>query len=291
MYYIGIFISAFFGKYAQIKLGRKATTPFELFAYSFVTGAIATVFFLLLSGFHISLNPAVIVYSAIYAVIVILIHFSTLLLYKYLEVSQAAVLSNTLIITLTLVTGRMFLGESVDVYDIIRCVLLIAASVIPNKTPEKCVNNKPSFPVAGLVTVLCFSLLSVGASAVTNCYSKDVRVTDSNSFFLMTNLFIVVFSALFVILLEKFNFSSLKKQLWSFSGKSFLMTAVSTVSSNVSSIFQMLIFAAGDGIIFYTPISGALGLVASGIISVIEKERPRIFSLTLACAALFIGLL
>ena len=211
MYYIGIFISAFFGKYAQIKLGRKSTTLFELFAYSFVTGVIATAFFLLLSGFRISLNPAVIVYSAIYAVIVILIHFSTLLLYKYLEVSQATVLSNTLIIILTLAAGRIFLRETVDIYDIIRCVLLIAASVIPHKTHEKCANNKPSFPVAGLVAVLCLSLLTVGASAVANCYSKDMRVTDSNSFFFMTNLFIVVFAALFVILLEKFNFSSIKK--------------------------------------------------------------------------------
>ena len=291
MYYIGIFFSTLFGIYAKLKIGRRSNTLFDLFMYSFVTGCIASLFFFCMSGFRISVNLPVLIYSAIFAVIVILSHFLGLFVYKFLEVSAVTVLSNTFTLILTVAAGRAFLGEPVDVFDIIRCLLLVVACIIPDIPMKKTQKQKSSVSVAGIVTVLLSSAISVIASVLANRFSSDVRVTDSNSFFFMTNIFVIAFSAGFVIARAKFNFSSIKKQFLSFSGKSLAMTVVSTVSSNLGSIFQVLIFASGDGIILYTPLAAALGFIAAGIIAIAEKERPRILSLALACGAAFLSLL
>jgi hypothetical protein len=206
-------------------------------------------------------------------------------------VSTVTVLSNTFVLILTMAAGKAFFGENIGVYDIMRCLILILACMVPDLPIKKSQKPKLSFSVAGIVTVIFISIITVSASVLVKQFSSDPRVTDTNSFFFMTNIFIVAFSAVFVILREKFKFSSIKSRLVSYSGKSFVMTVISTVSSNLNSIFQVLIFAAGSGIVLYTPLTSALGLITAGIVAILEKERPRILSLTLACVAAFLSLL
>ena len=290
-YYGLVFLFGFFGKYCQVKFGRSVKSVFDLLLYVLITGSIASVFFFIMSGFNIKTNIPTTIYSVIYAAIVVLVHFSSLLLYRELDVSSATVLSSTLTLVMTFVAGVLFLKESVGTFDILRCAIMIMASVLLHFPQSK--NNKTGLHIniKGLFLVLIYTAISVSASVIANLYSKDERVFDSNSFFFLTNVFVVIFMLAAIVFVTKGKMSLLSRELKAFSAKGYILTAASTVSSNLGSLVQILIFASGDGITLYTPIAGALGLISTGLVAVLLKERPKIIPLLLACASLFIGLL
>ena len=291
VYYFLSFLFTLTGTYSQVKFGRSVKNVFDLLIFSLITGCIASVFFFIMSGFCIRINSATLVYSLIFSLIVAAIHFLNLLLFRVVDVSTATVLTSTLALILTFITGTLFLSEKAGIPELLRGAVMVAASVLlyfPAKNGE---NIKSRFKAKGIIISLLIASARVSASVISNLFSKDPKVTDSNSFFFMTNIFVVVFALSAIFIIKKGSFVLLLSEIKSFSAKGYALTGISTVSSNVCSLLQILIFASGDGITLYTPISGAFGLVAAAIISLIEKEKPKMIPLALACASLFIGLL
>ncbi len=291
IYYCLSFLFTLTGKYSQVKFGRSVKNIFDLFIFSLITGCIASVFFFIMSGFCIRINPATFVYSLIFSLIVLTSHFLNLLLFRAVDVSTATVLTSTLTLVISFITGTLFLSEKTGFFELLRGVVMVTASLLLYFPVKKGESVKNRFNAKGIVISLVLSCSGVSASVISNLFSKDPKVTDSNSFFFLTNIFVVVFAVGAVFIIKKSSLFLLLRELKSFSAKGYALIGISTVSSNVCSLMQILIFASGDGITLYTPISGALGLVAAAIIALIEKEKPKFLPLALACVSLFIGLL
>ncbi len=292
MVYYGLyFLFAVSNKYAQIKFGRAVKNIFDLLIFSLITGTIASVFFFLMSGFKININLPTLIYSLIFAAVVIVVHFSNLLLYRATDVSSATVLTSAMNLVFTFIVGILFLSEDVGIFDLSRCAIMIAASVLLHFPAGKHKTAKARFNFKGIFLALVTAAVGVIAAVISNLFAKDSRVTDSNSFFFLTNVLVIIFTASAIAVIKKGRLSLVVHDLRSFSARGYALVAISTVSSNMGSLLQILIFESGDGITLYTPISGALGLIAAGIVAILEKERPKILPLLLACASLFVGLL
>ena len=291
VYYFGIFLFTVLSKFATIKFGRSTKSVFDLLVYSFITGTVASLFFLVTSKFSISLNFVTVIYSAIFSAVVIAAHFSSLILFRFMDVSSATVLSGTFTLILTFVVSTFLLRESSDITGILRCLIMIVASLLLHFPVRNGGVIRLHLESKGVIAVFVSASISVFASVISKSYAADSRVTDSDSFFFLTNIFIVVFSLAAILITKKGEFKTVFDELRRFSRSGYFFITVSTVSSNVCSLLQILIFAAGDGILLYTPISGAISLIASGIVAVAVKEKPKVIPLALACTSLFISLI
>jgi trehalose-6-phosphate synthase len=71
----------------------------------------------------------------------------------------------------------------------------------------------------------------------------------------------------------------------------YLLIAVCVLASNISSLLQIEILRISD-LILYTPLSGALNLLAAEVVAVfIAKEKPQILATILAVSSVLVVLL
>lgn len=287
IYYACLLVLDILGKYSQTKYGRAIHGAFAVFVYSVITGGIASLFFFLSSGCKIHINFATFVYALAFSLVVMVGYVATLFVVKFLDVSSVAVLTSTLSLLMSYLSGSIFLSESISVTDAIKGVMMIAASILLHFPFKK---GMFKFHPAGILLAFLSACVTSSATIMSNLFANDTRVTDSNSYFFLTNVIIVIFSLFASLILKKGNFRALIKEFTTFPAKNYLHTAVVTMSSNIGSLFQILIFASGDGVIFYTPIASALVLISSGIVAILLKEKPKVIPLALACVSLFIGI-
>ena len=287
IYYILIFLLCITCKFSQTKYGRAISGAFAVFVYSIITGAIASVFFFLSSGCNIRINIPTLIYAVVFSIIVMIGYVAALFVVKFLDVSSVAVLTSTLTLLLSYLSGALFLGETVGVTDLIKGVIMIAASLLLHFPFKK---GTFKFHPMGVFLAFLSACVSTSAVLMSNLFANDTRVTNSDSYFFLTNVIIVILSLLAALILKKGKFSALIHEFVSFPAINYLHTAVVTMSSNISSLLQILIFSSGDSVVLYTPISSAFGLIASGVVAVLVKERPKVIPLALACISLFIGL-
>ena len=140
---------------------------------------------------------------------------------------------------------------------------------------------------------LGMTALGVGCTLVAKYFAKDLnagRVTDQNSFFFLTNVFILACGLCTIATTQKFSVKSVIKEFKSVSPFNYLMIVLNVVSSNMGSILQMLIFREGD-LVLYAPLSSALGLLAGEVVAVaFAKEKPRILATILALSSVLVVL-
>lgn len=295
LYYLGLFLCSAASTYSVQKYSRASRNFADIWIYTALTGLIAMGVFWVMSGFSLSFNLPTVIYSLIYGMLVLVIHFSNLLSLRYMGITQAALCSSTLTLVLSLLSGVLLFAEQANFITVGRILLMLAATWLAvlrkDVSPAVLIPGKKGRFFLGICLRLICSAASVGATVVTKYFAMDTGVTDTNSFFFMTNVVLTVISLLSLAMFCRGDARGAARELKSIGLARYGAIVLNTVASNLSSTLTVLILATGS-VSYFTPVSGALGIIATESVAVlIAREKPNIIPIILAALAMLLGFL
>lgn len=238
-------------------------------SYNLINAYFGATFLFISNGFRINMNWATFLFSLIYASIVILSLIITLVALSRISISFSGIISTAGSVIIPSMVGFLFLGEDISYRLILSMLLLLFAVFLPCRS-FKNDGRKNSISV-------CIALfLITGASIILNkLYTLTPGVCDTRSYFVMTNLLIIVFCAA-VVLLYKKRHSETKNILKLFSKKQVGNIAARTLFSNIASVISVILLARMN-ISVYTIISSSVGILSGAILSkfIFKEYMPR----------------
>ena len=279
--------SRLFSKFCSNLIVGNTTAGYALF-YT-LNSLVACGFFLVTSGFDLTLNLPTLLYSFLYALVVLAALFFSLLAYRLFAVASLSVLSSALTPVTTSLVGALLFREHPGARTLIRIgVMLIAVFLVfadtakhrekPGVVPSKKRRGALIFVLSGMILSSCASTI------VTKYYALSPRVAEENSFFFFTNAILAV-GALSLLLTEALRHpSELRSAAGLLKPKSLISLVGNAVCSNVGSLVSIWLLAQLDVSVF-TPISSALGILTGVIVSLLLREKPGIFSYLAAAVA------
>ena len=288
--YGALFVCSFFNVWSSQKYARRSKTASDFFVYALVTGVMATGVFYVTSGFNIVLNLRTCAYGAIYALVIFINYFFGLAIYKHMGIAEASFINSGLSLLLMTLSGMLFFSEQITLMLGIQIFLVLCTFFtifLENKKRGKATG------VTKIGILLCLGRVALGVACgiIAKAFAKDTEVTDQNSFFFITNVFIVAFALVSVIITNKFRPKEIGQKLIQISWFGYLLIAVNVLASNMHSLLQIEILRISD-LILYTPLSGALGLLAGEAVAVfIAKEKPRILATIFAMSSVLVVLI
>lgn len=288
--YAALFTCSFFGVWSNQKYARRSRTASDFTIYALVTGLIATGVFYVTSGFNIVLNTRTCIYGLIYAAVIFANYFFSLAIYKFMGIAETTFIRSGLSLILLTLSGIVFFKETMTVTICVQIVLVLCTFLTIFLGKGKGAKAK-GVTAIGLLLCLGAVILGVFCGIIAKAFAKDEGVTDENSFFFITNVFIVALSLVAVIISNKASPKRIGKGIAQISWFGFLLIAVNVLSSNFHSLLQIEILRKSE-LILYTPLSNALGLLAGEAVAVfIVKEKPRIVATILAISSVLVVLL
>lgn len=239
-------------------------------------------FFWMFGGFQIHLNLTTILYSLLYALIITGILIVSLLIYQYATIAAVNIIPSSFSLLGSMLIGYAFFGEQIGWHTCLRVALMLLASFLifldrkpndPEADPLK--PKKKIFPMIAIFAV--YILFGYANTIVTKSFAISKQVTDDNSFFFMTNAFIV-FGALIVLAVEFFKArESLMRSLTLLKPRKLISLAGNTVCSNIGSLLSLRLVALMD-VSLYSPIGTAVGIFLAIVSSWIFRERLGLYS-------------
>ena len=288
--YAGNFICSLFNIWSNQKYSRRSKGSSDFFVYALITGIMARGVFYVTSGFNIVLNTRTCIYGVVYALVIFINYFFGLAIYKHMGIAETTFINSGLSLVLMTLSGMFFFGEQITLMLGIQILLVLCTFLAIFLGNKKTAKSKGVTKI-GILMCLGRVVLGVICGIIAKAFAEDTEVTDQNSFFFITNVFIVAFALISVIITNKFSPKEIGKKLVQISWLGYLLIAVNVLASNMHSLLQIEIFRISD-FILYTPLTGALGILAGEIIAVfIAKEKPRILATILAMSSLLVVLL
>jgi drug/metabolite transporter (DMT)-like permease len=263
--------------------------------YCIFNGCVACVFFFIMGGFRLSVNLPTLIYSVIFAWIVI---FSTvgLVAYKLADVATVTILTGTCGLIATSALGAILFRETVETVTVIRILIMLVAMVCnvldqrkPTAVRTEAPRPKRKLPLL-ICVILAVTLSNAAVTVITKFYALDPHVTDENSFFFFTNVFLILFSSVAFLwdsIRHREHFHDAVKLL---RPKKAVALVGNTVCSNVSSLVGILLIALID-VSVYSPLTSALGIISGVAASLLFREKLGVLSYLaalIACVAVFI---
>lgn len=294
IYYFGCFFCSALGVFSNQKYARSGKKINNIHIYSLVSGLIAMAFFYVSSGFNININFRTLIYSVIFALLIFANYFLVLIVFRHMGIAEKTFICSGLSLIFTMIMGVVLFNEVPSEKTAVQLVLVLATLFVIFLPTLKKKDAKKMVTAIGVVLCLGITVLGVGCTLVAKYFAEDLKagtVTDENSFFFLTNVFIVVFGICTVMISQKGSVKAVVKEFKSVSPFNYFMIVLNVVSSNMHSLLQMLIFKEGD-LILYAPLNGALGLLAGEVVAVVfAKEKPRILATILALSSVLVVLL
>ena len=288
--YAALFGCSVFNVWSSQKYARRSKASSDFLVYALITGAMAVVVFYVTSGFNIVLNTRTCIYGIVYAAVIFINYFFGLAIYKYMGIAETTFIRSGLSLILLTVSGIVFFNEEITLMLGIQIFLVLLTFLVIFLGKNNGAKAK-GVTAVGLLLCLGGVVLGVICGIIAKLFAKDTEVTDQNSFFFITNVFIVAFALISVIFTNKFSIKEIGKKFGQISRFGYLLIMVNVLASNFQSILQIEILRISD-LIIYTPLSGALGLLAGETVAVfIEKEKPRILATILAMSSVLVVLI
>ncbi|MBQ3016821.1 MAG: hypothetical protein IJD79_08590 [Clostridia bacterium] len=256
-------------------------TKTKYMMYFTVNGVVACIFFLISGGFKLSFNGATLLYSVAYAAIVTLSLISNAIIYKLASISDVNIIVSSSGLIGSAVIGMLAFGERLPWDRILKICIMLAAAVLifvekkkKQSGEEEKRENKPFLRIAVIAT---FVFVALSNTFIIKSFSMSERVTDSNSFFFLTNLILVIGSALILAYQAFKSPKEFRDSVALLEPRTLCSLAGKTVLSNVEALISVLILAEIP-LSLYSPISSALGVLISLVASLIFREKLSIYS-------------
>ena len=262
--------------------------------YFMFNGTVACIFFFVSGGFKLSLNLPTAIYSVIFAIIVVL-SIVGLLAYKLADVSSITIITSTSALVATSMLGAFIFKENVDLTTVVRILIMLVAVTLTFLDKRKASHaqtdkSSPKHRMLLLTLVIFVTTLSNAASTIiTKFYALDPNVTDENSFFFFTNVFLFAFASIAFAADSIKNHTHFKDAIKLLNPKRSVTLVGNTVCSNVSSLVGILLIALID-VSLYSPLNSAIGIISGVTVSLLFCEKLGLLSYLaaiIACIAIF----
>ncbi len=275
-------------RYARISNGNKDT-----YVYALITGIIAMAVFYISSGFNLNLNLRTCIYGILYALTVFVCYFTSLAIYRHMGVAESGFVNSGFSLVVTVLTGLFFFGEVLSLKTSAQLILksLTILVLFLQNRKQKFESNVKSITLIGILICLVSATVGSASTILTKAFAVDELVTDENSFFFITNVFTTSFSLIGILINSKLSFKDAFSGFKRIPKQGYLMIVLNVLASNIIALLMVAILRLGDLIVF-TPLSSALGLIATEVVAVfIAKEKPRIIATLLAISSVLVVLL
>lgn len=294
--YLAFFVCSVF-ETALAKLISRSVTAVGNAArplYLFINGLTACAAFYILGGFRLGVNLRTLVYSAVFSVVCIVSLLTSVAVYNYASVSLVGVSRNSASVIFNTFLGILLFKEVLTLRSVFRILLLLLAIFIlffgeRRKENRSAKGSSARTLTAALLIAVCV-LISGAVSVISKLYAKDPGVCDSNSFFFFTNVVMVVFSGIWLLLSYRKNREVVRSAAKALKAKDLAYYAGSTVMSNIVSLLTVAILARQDVSVF-TAINSSMAILCAVLGSLLFREKVSVYSAiaaVLAGAAMFI---
>lgn len=275
-------------RYARIAKGNKDTL-----VYSLVTCIVAMGVFYITSGFDINLNFRTLVYGFFYAILVFITYFTSLAVYRYMGIAESSFISSGLSLISTALLSVFVFNETISSKTVAQLILMFLTFLVlflQNRTAKHETTAK-TITTIGIFICLFSALIGCLSSFLSKSFAIDEGVTDENSFFFITNLFIAIFTVIGILITKRFSIRSAVDDFKKIKKESYFMILINVLASNIISLISVALLRLGD-LIVVSPLSSAMVLLATEIVAVFcAKEKPRIIATLLAISSVLVVLL
>lgn len=233
--------------------------------YAFITGAISTVNFLIMTKISPVINLRVIAFSLFYAVLCRISYVVTFKSLKYNGVFMNSIFSRVGSIIPPIIISTLFLGEPQGLGTILGGICVIVAAILPGASLEGKNTKK-----AGIVWAAAILAIGTMTTMSTKLFVALEGAENVLSYYLVTNAFIAVTSV--------FSFANeMRKgggisEIFTFKKEHYLLTFIVATTSNLGAYVSRFILEI-VGVIPNTVISGSVGMLVTVAVSLYFKEK------------------
>lgn len=282
--YLGLFLNGALGTCANMKYGRTTKNRSDYLVYVIITGIIAIGVFCILSGFSFAFNRRTVIYSVIFAATIVVMHILTLLRLRLMEIMQITLISSPLSLIMTLAAGYFFFSEEISWITVLRVILSIAAAwlSVPVKTSSTQTQHLRYDFLLGLILCVVLAILGVFSNILQKAFAIDPSVTDTNSMFFLTNVWMVLICVIGIFLLDKGHIFQVLRDFKDLSLLQYGAVILNTVSNNIGTVLNLELLAIVPMSI-HVPVSDALGkLSTAAVATFVAKEKVPLIPIILA---------
>ena len=291
---ITTFTNSIFSKLCSNATRGTSKTTYAL--YYALHSAIACVFYFFSGGASVKLNTVTLLYSLALALLILLNMLISMLKLRYASILGAGILVSPISIMFTSLCGVLIFSETIAATTYIKVALLTVSALLiyfdlrvrtgKSESSDRAAEEKPKadlkkfFPLA-----LAGVVLGAIQTIIPKMFALSDSVTDEHSFYLMTNVFMLLSSLFYFTLLSAKNKDNLRDSLVIFEPKRLAPTVLNVVSNNICSLVLIPSLAAVD-LSVYTPVSSAYGIVVSVVASLCFREKLGVYSYLGAAVAM-----
>ena len=281
-----------FAKMKSQELTHASRAKYSLFMI--LNGILASFFFWMFGGFTVNVNLPTLIYALIYAVIVAAIIILGVVTYNMMNVSSVSVIRSGCGLVCTAIVGALLFSEEISLRTVLRIAVTFLSVIFvmleskkqdaPRIKREK--RAKTGTGSILLVIVLLLTVIFECANTVTIKYfTLDTRVADENSFFFLTNVFLVIGGAAVFAFECIRDRRVVKESIGIFKPRPMISIVGSTFAANIASLVSAWIIAQMD-ISVYTPVMSSIGIIAGFIGSLLYREKLGVLSYIAIAAAI-----
>lgn len=249
--------------------------------YIFLVSIISCVTYASFTGFTLKFDLMTFLLGMVLAVASTMSLLTSLVIYRLASVSGVNVISTSLSIVTSALIGFIVFGENVDTIKIIRIVIMVLAGIFvyfenvakEDDQDKKRISNKLLFVLILLVQLIigCYTTIQ------SKLLSGGNLVTDVNTFFFMTNVYMLLGSGIIILYFLFRKPQEVKQNLVLLKPKNLIAMTGNTFGSNVSVFLNVLILARMDLSVF-TMISSAFGIICAAVVSVLFHEKLGVYA-------------
>ena len=256
--------------------------------YNFINAVFAAIFLFAINGFSFAMNSATLVYSLAFAGVVVLSVSLNVLTLRRVSVYLTGLTSTLGSVVISTFFGIIVLGDDVTLKGMISLALMIAAVIMPY------IKHLDGKEKSGILIPVLYFIIGGAANVVTKLFTLDTRVTDSQSFFVMTNIIIAAIALVALSAMVISKPKSAKDVLHAFKLRDVANILSRTALSNISSVLGIIVIA-GMTLGVYTVTTSSFGIISGALLSLIVFReginRATFVSVVLAIASVIISAL
>ena len=295
---LGGCFAASFGSYVCNKKNSNVFTgEVKRGIYFLIVAVWACFFFWMINGFSISVNRITWLYALAFSVVCFLSSLVNLIIYHFAKIPTVSVVNSTLSLITTSLLGTLLFSEKIGWSTVLRIVLLVCASLllyraatVNEKKEQAAPTDGPASDGAkkpyGIGRKLCFVLLmavligvSCSSTLLTKSFSVRDDVSDVNSYYFATNVFLFGGGIVWLLVASRARFGQFCDGLTGFRPVYLLFIVLATLCGNISSLLTIPLLDRLE-VASYSAYTSAIGITASAVASLVYREKQNVWSVS-----------
>lgn len=249
--------------------------------YILITGVFSGFLYFAYSGFSLEINATCMLFSFLYG-ICSTISGITITIYNYADVATVNVTRSSLSLILNSMVGFMIFSEPVELNRIIKLILTLSVVFLvflnskndiqhSSHNDRSLLRKKENFIKFLLLIGIQLPVFIFGAYQ-SKMVAKYNIVPDLNSYYCLTNLFMVLFGIIWVLYLAHKDKNSITECISMVRSKSIFTILLLLVIGTFSALLGVIILKYID-ISVYSPLNSAITFIGSAIVSILFREK------------------